>query len=218
MISKLPSRGHLIRPADEEGRALAVHYLRAGRLVAVPTDTVYGVASHGLLPSAILRLFRAKDRPRERAIPALIGEPEHLNWVADDPPPEALALAERFWPGGLTLVLRKKEHIPAELTAGGDSVAVRLPDHPVPRDLCRALGAPLATTSANRSGEPEARAADEVEASLGRHLHLILDAGSSPGGTPSTVVDLTGDVPRLLRQGPVPRDAVAELLPDLKLG
>ncbi|MFQ5944890.1 MAG: L-threonylcarbamoyladenylate synthase [Anaerolineae bacterium] len=218
MISKLPARGRLVCLADEEGKALALHYLRAGRLVALPTDTVYGVASHGLLPRAILRLYRAKDRPRERAIPALIGELEHLSWVADDPPTVALALAESFWPGGLTMVLRKKQHVPAELTSGGESVAVRLPDHPVPRDLCRALNAPLAATSANRSGEPEAGTPEEVEAALGRHLHLILDGGASPGGTPSTVVDLTGEVPRLLRPGPITREALAMLLPELEVG
>lgn len=218
MISRLPARGQLVRAVDDDAKALALHYLKAGRIVALPTDTVYGVAGHGLLPSAILRLYRAKNRPRDRAIPLLIGDLEQLDWVVADPPQAALALAGRFWPGGLTLVLRKNDLVPAELTAGGESVAVRLPDHPLPRELCRALRAPLAATSANRSGEPETRTAKEVEVALGRHLHLILDGGPSPGGIPSTVVDLTGSRPRLLREGPVSREALVEILPDLESG
>jgi L-threonylcarbamoyladenylate synthase len=191
---------------DEAGRAEAVAVIRDGGIVALPTDTVYGIAVSIDTPDGIERLFAAKQRPPDRAIALLIADAAQagrlgvLNGAAT-------ALAGAFWPGGLTLVLPRRpgRKLPA---LGGDAaevptVGVRVPDHPAPRALARAVG-PLPTTSANRSGEPEARDADEIEALLGSAVDLILDGGPAHGGPASTVVDTTADPVRILRQGAIP--------------
>ncbi|MBI3286477.1 MAG: threonylcarbamoyl-AMP synthase [Chloroflexi bacterium] len=206
----------LIHPAeDPAARTEAVRLLRAGRLVVLPTDTVYGVAAHALLPTAIERLYKAKGRPRDKPLAILLADVDQLERVASQVPEAARRLAQRFWPGGLTLVLPKKPELPAILSAGGPGIAVRLPDHSVAREIIRRLGAPVAASSANRSGGPDPRTAQEAVRELGPHLHLVLDGGPSPGGVPSTVVDLTSSPPRIVREGAIPRSAIADLLPDL---
>jgi L-threonylcarbamoyladenylate synthase len=195
-------------------RAEAARVLAAGGLVAIPTDTVYGIAVALATPGGIERLFAAKARPPDKAIALLLADADQateigiLNAAATE-------LARAFWPGGLTLVVprRKDRPLPAALSGGalapGDipTVGLRVPDHEAPRALARAIG-PLPTTSANRSGEPEARDADEIESRLGDALELILDGGPAIGGPASTVVDCTGDRPRVLRVGAIP---VAEI-------
>jgi len=197
---------------DTEAILEAVEVLRRGGLVAFPTDTVYGVAAHGFQAQAIERLYEAKIRPRDKAIPLLLAGVEDLSRVARQVSEAARRLAERFWPGGLTLVLPRAEDLPPVLTAGGDSVAVRVPDHPVALRLIRDVGAPLATTSANLSGGPDPVTAEDVLRQLGGRIELILDGGACPGGVPSTVLDLTADPPRVLREGPVSREALSETL------
>ena len=187
------------RSAIEEAAVL----LRAGELVAFPTDTVYGVGAVAWDAAAVGRLYTAKLRSLEKAIPILLADPSDMQLVARDLPPAALRLAERFWPGPLTLVVAKAERVPAAVTAGGSTVAVRVPDHTVARALIRAAGAPLATTSANLSGQASPSTAQEVAAQLGGRIAMILDGGRCPGGVPSTVVDVTGEEPVLLRAGPI---------------
>ncbi len=191
--------------ADQESalvRALAL--LAQGEVIAIPTDTVYGVAADGLNPMAIGRLYAAKDRPRDKAIPLLLASPEDLGQVAAHLPTGAHLLARRFWPGALTLVVQARSHIPAILRAEGDSVAVRVPDHPTPRELARRLGRPLAATSANISGRSDPSTPQEVLEQLGDRIPLILDGGRVGGGVPSTVIDFSVEPPRVLRVGALP--------------
>jgi L-threonylcarbamoyladenylate synthase len=202
----------VLSAADPQGIAAAVDILRAGGLVAFPTDTVYGVAANAFLPAAVEKLYVVKERGRDKAIPLLLGDKADVGRVARDVPAGAVRLMERYWPGGLTVVVWAQEHVPAIVTAGTGTVAVRLPDHTVPRTLARALGAPLATTSANLSGQPSPRTAADVMADLGGRIHLILDGGPCPGGVDSTVVDLTVDPPRIARAGAIAPDDIARFL------
>lgn len=212
----LPGKQRLLWSADDpQALAEALRLLRVGRLVAMPTDTVYGLCTHGLMPAAIKRIFAAKDRSTEKAIPLLLADTPQMEEVAQGIPDLAYGLAEEFWPGGLTIVLFRKSHVPDILTGGGPTVALRVPDHPLPRELIQKLGAPLAATSANRSGGPEPLTAQDVNQQIGKSIHLILDGGPAPGGIPSTVVDLTSRPPRVLRQGAVSRQAIVRLISDL---
>lgn len=192
-----------VLPVRNEAIAVAARILAGGGLVAFPTDTVYGVGAHAFQPDAVERIYAAKIRPRDKAIPILLAQPDDLVLVAEGITETAWLLAERFWPGGLTLVLPKKANVPDVVSAGGPTVAVRVPDHPVPLALIAALGAPLAATSANLSGHPSPVTAQEVQAELGGHIELILDGGRCPGGVPSTVLDLTTDPPTILRAGAI---------------
>ncbi len=189
--------------AGEEAIDAATRILAEGGLVAFPTDTVYGVGAHAFQPDAVERIYTAKFRPRDKAIPILLAQADDLALVAEGITETAWLLAERFWPGGLTLVLPKKANVPDVVSAGGPTVAVRVPDHPVPVALIAALGAPLAATSANLSGRPSPVTAQEVEAELGGRIELILDGGRCPGGIPSTVLDLTTYPPTILRAGAI---------------
>ncbi|MGZ6314755.1 MAG: L-threonylcarbamoyladenylate synthase [Candidatus Limnocylindrales bacterium] len=186
--------------------------LRAGGIVAMPTDTVYGVGVALEARDGLERLFAAKDRPLDRAIVLLVAEVDQAASVGVMTPAARL-LAERFWPGGLTLVLAQGPgaRLPAALTGGAATIGVRLPDHDCPRALSRALG-PLPVTSANLSGQPGARDALEVLAQLGSRVDLVLDGGSARGGVPSTVVDCSGEAPWILRAGAIPREALASVL------
>lgn len=187
----------------ELGTAEALRLLQRGAAIGFPTDTVYGVGADGLSAAAVLQLFAIKVRPRTQAIPLLLADPVDLHAVSAALPDHALALAERYWPGGLTLVVPAAPHLPNELLAGGTSVAVRVPDHAGLRDLIRQLGHPLAATSANLHGQPNPRTAQDVVAQLGERLPLVLDGGATPGDVASTIVDVTGPAPRVLRQGVV---------------
>jgi L-threonylcarbamoyladenylate synthase len=190
-------------------RALAL--LRAGEPIAFPTDTVYGVGTAALDAAAVARLYTVKRRPLTQAIPLLIADEADLPLVADEVTPTARRLA-RLWPGALTLVVMAAPGLPSELLAGGATVAVRLPDHMWLRALMRALGMPLAATSANLHGGRDPRTAADVAAQLGGALSLVVDGGPTPGPLPSTIVDCVGNEPRLLRAGALPWErVVAEL-------
>ena len=183
--------------------AAAVALLHAGELVAFPTDTVYGVGAVCWNEEAVARLYTAKLRSLDKAIPILLADPGDLDLVAGHLPPSGKKLAEAFWPGPLTLVVSKAAAVPDAVTAGGETVAVRIPNHDLTRSLIRATGAPLATTSANLSGGPSPVTAAEVAVQLDGRIAMILDGGRCPGGTASTVVDVTGPTPRILRPGPI---------------
>jgi len=188
--------------ADRPGAlAQAVAVLRAGGVVAFPTDTVYGVGAHAYQPGAVARLYTAKVRPEGKAIPLLLGDAADIERVSRDLPRLTQRLMDAFWPGALTLVVPRNPGLPDIVTAGGPTVAVRLPDHPLPRALARALGAPLAATSANLSGQAEAASAADVLAQLDGRIDLLLDGGHCAGGIASTVLDLTVQPPAILRQG-----------------
>ena len=186
----------------------AVAMLRNGGLVAYPTDTLYGLGADALNEAAVERVFEAKGRPQGMPLPLLIGEQDQLSMVAETVPEAAWKFAEAFWPGGLTLVLPVGSDVPALVTARGWKVAVRLPDHPIPRELARQLGRPITGTSANRSGGPESTTANEVRRQLGEAVDIVLEGGPAPTGRSSTVLDMTGDQPRVLRQGAVSIEAL----------
>lgn len=179
----------------------AVSVLRRDGVVAYPTDTLYGLGANAFSTRAVERVFRIKGRRHDLALPLLLSDASELERVAVNVPPLAHSLAGRFWPGPLTLVLRRAAVVPGIVTGGRDSVAVRVPDHPVPRELVRRLGAPITGTSANPSGGADPRTADDVRRVLGALVDFIIDAGPAPIGSPSTVLDLTGAEPRVLRSG-----------------
>jgi len=195
-----------------DGRAEAVAVLRRGGVVAFPTDTVYGIAADLSSPGSIERLFAAKRRPPERGIVLLLADASQASTIGHLSA-AARALADTCWPGGLTLVVpqRADARLPPALTGGASTVGLRVPDHPAPRAIAAALG-PLPTTSANRSGEPDALTAADVLAGLGEAIDLVIDGGRAPGGTPSTVIELVGSEARVARAGAIPEARIREVL------
>lgn len=192
----------------------AVDVLRRGGLVAYPTDTLYGLGAHAFLEAAVTAVFAAKGRPRSQGLPLLLAEAAQLPEVAAPLPDFAWRLAEAYWPGGLTLVLPRGPRVPLIVTGGLPTIAVRVPDHPVPRELVRRLGAPLTGTSANKSGGPSPTTAQQVREQLGSAVQLIIDAGPCALGQPSTIVDLTSHPLRLLRVGAVPLAELRRRFPE----
>ena len=197
---------------DKAGRAAGIAALEAGEIVALPTDTVYGIAVALDTPGGIDALFAAKDRPPERGIALLIADAAQAATIAEWPA-TAAALADAFWPGGLTLVVPQRADVawPPVLTGGAPTIGLRVPDHAAPRALASAVG-PLPTTSANRSGQPEAADAAAIIDQLGDAIALVIDGGPARGGPASTVVDCSVDPPRILRVGAIPPDAIAGTL------
>jgi L-threonylcarbamoyladenylate synthase len=191
---------------DAIARAAAV--LRRGGLAAIPTDTLYGLAADPFSAEAVSRIFVVKRRESERAIPLVAADLNQLRRSIGPPTSLAERLAIRFWPGPLTLVVDAPPTLAPEVTGGSGTVAVRVPSHAVTRALCAACGVPLTATSANVSGEPPTNDPDVVGRSLGSLLDLLIDAGFTPGGAPSTIVDATGSEPRLIRAGAIAWDAV----------
>lgn len=200
------------------GEALdeAANFLRLGGLVAIPTETVYGLAADATNPAAVAAIFEAKGRPQDNPLIVHIASADMLPQVAREIPPAALALAERFWPGPLTIILPKTERIPSVTSAGLDTVAIRLPAHPIARELIRRAGVPLAAPSANRSGSPSTTTAQHCLADLDGRIDAIVDGGPCTVGVESTVVSLAGR-PRLLRPGAVTPEALRPYLPNLEL-
>jgi len=203
---------------DEAGRELAIAAMRRGEVVALPTDTVYGVAVDLRVPDAIDRLFAAKGRPAEKAIMLLLAEADQAAEVGVFTP-AARVLATIGWPGGLTLVLRQRPDagLPAALTGGAPTIGLRLPDHPTPRVLAAAVG-PLPTTSANFAGQPAADTAVGIREQLGDAVAVILDGGPAPGPLASTVVDCSRERPAILRVGVVAPERLAWALDAAGIG
>ena len=186
--------------------------LRGGGLVAFPTETVYGLGAHALDPVAVGRIYAAKGRPRFNPLIVHIASAESVPEIAREWPADAALLAERFWPGPLTLVVPKRTSVPDAITAGLDTVAIRVPAHPVAIALLRASEIPVAAPSANRSTRVSPTTARHVVRSLGRSVDLVLDAGPTQVGIESTVVDVTGPVPVVLRPGVISLAMLADAL------
>lgn len=205
--------------ADPEARGLgldvAARAVRRGELVVLPTDTVYGIGADAFDPAAVGRLLEAKGRGRDMPVPVLIASPSVLDGLATGLSDTARALVEGFWPGALTVVVRQQPTLAWDLGDADGTVAVRMPLHPVAIELLRETG-PMAVSSANRSGLPPATTAGEAHGQLGDHVAVYLDGGRCADSVPSTIVDLTGPVPRVLRQGALPPDHLRELVPDLE--
>jgi L-threonylcarbamoyladenylate synthase len=180
-----------------------VQILQKGGVIAFPTDTVYGLGADAFNTRAVERVYEIKNRPRHQQFPLLVADVEQLATLAEPIPEFAWFLVRRFWPGGLTLVLSRKDSLPAHL-ASGPTIAVRVPNHPVCLALIEGLGKPITGTSANVSGQPAALTAEEVEQQLGGRIDLIVDGGKCPGGRESTIVDVTHEPPTILRQGIIP--------------
>lgn len=199
----------VLEAAPQENVRRAAALLSEGGLVAFPTDTVYGLGADAFNRAAVLRIYAAKGRPSNKAIAVLLPSAADIDQVAGRISPEALRLAERFWPGPLTLVVPKNPRVP-DVVAGA-TVGVRVPDHAVALALLD-LSGPLAATSANLSGKVSPVTAGEVLQQLGGRLELVLDGGSSPGGLASTVVDCTQSELVVLRPGPLSREDLLDAL------
>ena len=197
---------------DGAGRAEAIDVLKAGGIVALPTDTVYGIAVALSTPGGIQRLFAAKRRPPDKGIMLLLDDAAQAA-TAGAMTLAAAALADALWPGGLTVIVPQRPDVPwpAALTGGAQTIGLRVPDHPSPRALAAGVG-PLPTTSANVSGLPEASNAASILEQLGDAVDLVLDGGPAHGGPPSTVVDCSGPRPAILRAGAVPVSEIAAVL------
>ena len=195
----------------------ATDAVRRGELVVLPTDTVYGLGTDAFSPEAVGDLLAAKGRGRDMPVPVLVGSPRTLDGIATRLGTAARALVEAFWPGGLTLVARAQPSLQWDLGDTGGTVAVRMPLHPVAIELLQATG-PMAVSSANTTGHPPATTADEAVEMLGDAVSVYLDGGPSGEPVPSTIVDVTGDVPRVLRVGAVALDLLREVAGDLDTG
>ena len=202
------------RPEDI---AAAAGLLRNGKLVAIPTETVYGLGANGLDENAVLRIFEAKGRPQDNPLILHISEPKELESICHDIPAQAWLLAEHFWPGPLTMVLPVRDLVPKRTTAGLDTVAVRCPKTAATRELIRLAGVPIAAPSANRSGKPSTTTAAHVLHDMDGRIEAILDGGPCEVGVESTIVDLTGERPRLLRPGGVTPEELRALLGELDI-
>ena len=180
-----------------------ISILKQGGLVAFPTDTVYGLGACAHLAPAVERVYAVKQRPQNMALPLLLAHISQINEVACSVPEIAWLLAENFLPGALTLVLHKSSSVLDIVTGRSTSVAVRVPAHPIPVALIEGVGVPIVGTSANFSGQPSLLTAKEVCAQLGDKIDLVIDGGRCPGGRESTVVDMTGEKPLVLREGAI---------------
>jgi L-threonylcarbamoyladenylate synthase len=185
--------------------------LKNGGLVAFPTDTVYGLGACFNNLSAVERIYKLKQRPGNIALPLLVAGEFQINEVAESVPPVAWILIRRFLPGGLTVVLPRNKSVPDMVTGGGKTVAVRIPAHPVPIALIKGLGEPIVGTSANVSGRPSALTADEVYYQFRDKIELIIDGGKCGEGRESTIIDVTGDVPKILREGAISREELEQV-------
>jgi tRNA threonylcarbamoyl adenosine modification protein (Sua5/YciO/YrdC/YwlC family) len=200
----------------ERGRGVAeaAAAIRRGELVVTPTDTVYGVAADAFSATAVNLLLAAKGRGRDMPVPVLVSSRAMLDAVVAEVTESAGSLVDAFWPGALTLVLRETPHLAWDLGEARGTVAVRMPDHPVVTALIEQTG-PLAVSSANRSGQPPANTALDARLQLGASVTVYLDAGPGGAALPSSIVDLTGEAPRLLRAGALDADALRAVVPGL---
>ena len=200
-----------VLPVDEDSLALAARLLSAGELVAFPTETVYGLGANAFDPKAVLNIFAAKGRPADNPLIVHIWDRGQLKDIGEVTP-MAERLMDAFWPGPLTLLFRRNEKIPLEVTAGLDTVAVRMPSHPDAAAMLKACNLPIAAPSANRSGKPSPTTAAHVLRDMEGRIPLILDGGPCQVGVESTVLDITGEVPCILRPGGITRHMLEEVL------
>ncbi|WP_147944376.1 L-threonylcarbamoyladenylate synthase [Microbispora sp. CSR-4] len=193
------------------GLAEAISTVRRGELVVLPTDTVYGIGADAFTPSAVNALLEAKGRGRDIPVPVLVGTVRAANALVESLGTYGQDLVDAFWPGPLTLILRANRSLSWDLGDTRGTVAVRMPLHPVALDLLKETG-PMAVSSANRSGNPPPTTVDEAEEQLGDAVDVYLDAGPCADSVPSTIVDLTTAVPRVLRKGAIPVDKIRALV------
>ncbi len=206
-----------IKDLSDPNLLWAAELIKRGEIVAFPTETVYGLGADALDPRAVKKIYVAKGRPSDNPLIVHIASVEQMYEVAAEVPHTAELLAERFWPGPLTMILPKSEKIPPEITAGLDTVAIRMPNHPVALELIRKSGLPIAAPSANLSGKPSPTSAKHVAKDLYGRLALILDGGETIVGLESTVLDLCGEVPAVLRPGGVTVEELRDLLGDVRI-
>ena len=202
---------------DASGLDRAAEILRSGGLVAIPTETVYGLGANGLDESAVARIFEVKGRPQDNPLILHVAGAEELEKWCRDIPEEAWALTEKFWPGPLTLVLARQEAVPLRVTAGLETVAMRCPDHPLTREVLRRAGVPVAAPSANLSGKPSTTTAAHCVHDLWGKVEAILDGGPCRVGVESTILDLSVSPPRVLRPGGVTLEQLRSLLPETEM-
>lgn len=188
----------------------AAWIIKNGGLVAVPTETVYGLAANGLDGCAVEKIYDVKNRPETKPISLLVAGMADVEKFCRAIPESAYVLAEKFWPGPLTIVLKKSGLVPEIVTAGGDTVGVRCPDHPKTLELIRLAGVPLAAPSANISGEPSPKNVMDVLSVFGGKIDAAIDGGACAVGIESTIVDMTVTPPRILRQGGLAREVIEE--------
>jgi L-threonylcarbamoyladenylate synthase len=199
----------------ESGIEAAVVAVLRSELVVLPTDTVYGVGADAFSAVAVAALLAAKGRDRTMPVPVLVGSQHMVDALVDQLPDSGRALIEAFWPGALTLVVRHTSHLAWDLGETLGTVAVRMPDSEIARELISRTG-PLATSSANRSGHPPATTMLDARLQLGASVAVYLDGGPSADSLPSSIVDVTGDVPRVLRAGAIDLERLREVAPDLE--
>jgi len=198
---------HLTEP---QGKIkIAVQCLKAGGIVAIPTDTVYGLGTDPFNPSAVQKLYTVKGRPDGNPIPLVLSSVSDIHRFSRNLPDFFFHLTDRFWPGGLTIVIESKGLLPV-LTAGGNTVGVRIPNNPLLLEILQAFGGPMAITSANLSGEPPATAVEEIGKELGSRIDMIVDGGKTPGPIPSTVYDISVSPPLVRRPGVISEETLAK--------
>ena len=199
----------------EDKISAAAKILREGGLVALPTETVYGLGANGLDPEAVKRIFEVKGRPQDNPLILHVTGAQWLPRYCAEIPPIAYVLARKFWPGPLTMILKRQPLVPDATTAGLDTVGVRCPNHPVTLAIIREAGVPIAAPSANTSGRPSCTTAQDVMEDVGDAIEGVVDGGPCVVGVESTVLDLTCDPPRLLRPGGLPVEDMERLIDDI---
>lgn len=203
------------RADRDRGIAAAIEAVKNGELVVLPTDTVYGIGADAFTPHAVNALLEAKGRGRNIPPPVLVGSRRTLDGLVVDLPRVARDLVAAFWPGALTIVVQHAPSLRWDIGETGGTVAVRMPLHPVALEVLREVG-PMAVSSANKTGQPPAVTAAEARDQLGYAVRVYLEAGPCPDPVPSTIVDLTGDVPRVLREGAIPLEKLREVVPKIE--
>ena len=205
----------LLSASDPSAPETAAAIIRAGGLVAIPTETVYGLGANGLDETAVAKIFQAKGRPQDNPLILHVADSSQISHFCHHIPASAYALADAFWPGPLTMVLPVRDCVPKRTTAGLPTVAVRCPDHPVTRSIIRLAGVPIAAPSANLSGKPSTTTAEHVLHDHNGRIDAIVDGGPCRVGLESTIVDLTESRPRLLRPGGITPEQLTAILGDL---
>ena len=200
-----------LRSYTSEQIEKGIFILKQGGLVAFPTDTVYGLGACAYNQQAVERVYRVKKRPQNIALPLLLAHTSQIDEVAEFVPQVAWLLAKSFLPGALTLILYKSKSVPDIITAGGITVAIRVSPHPIPIALVEGLGAPIVGTSANLSGKPSSVVAEDVYSQFGDNIDLVIDGGRCLGGRESTIVDVSGGKPVILREGAISREEIEQV-------
>lgn len=215
---KVETKISKVNPLNPERDILmeAAKLIREGHLVAFPTETVYGLGANGLDEAAAAKIFDAKGRPQDNPLILHVSSIEEVEPLVESISHESEKLMDRFWPGPLTILFKRSSLIPDIITAGLDTVAIRMPSHPIAKELIRLSGVPIAAPSANTSGRPSPTLASHVIEDLYGKIHMIIDGGSTGVGLESTVLDLTGEVPIILRPGGVTLEDLQEIIPNVE--